>query len=98
MWCFTLAWQIVKNFLSTNNGYDKFPLDADVQYPMKLADDYEKGGCIVCMQYRADAFLYPCRHACLCMICARKLLSAEYATCPVCQRVVIRIDGIILND
>jgi hypothetical protein len=91
MACCASAWSMVKQIFAAQ---EKFPLD-DEKYPI-LLDENELGGCCVCMEYRTDAVLHPCRHACLCMICAKKMLSSEGATCPFCNRIVERVESIIL--
>jgi len=47
----------------------------------------ERGRCVACWSRTCDQVLLPCRHLCLCSICARSCRS----TCPICRGAVSEI-------
>ncbi len=48
-------------------------------------DDDEGGGeCVICMSEPRDTLILPCRHLCLCQLCADSL-RYQANNCPICR-------------
>lgn len=48
-------------------------------------DDEEGGGeCVICMSEPRDTLILPCRHLCLCQLCADSL-RYQANNCPICR-------------
>jgi hypothetical protein len=66
------------------------------QDPIRLEGDSDVGGCKICYEYRADALTQPCGHLCMCMGCARQVLTNATVPCPVCRQSVAQVLGVRL--
>lgn len=44
----------------------------------------DKRRCVVCLTNRNDTFIMPCRHMCICFVCANAMTS-QYTQCPMCR-------------
>jgi hypothetical protein len=48
------------------------PTNSELVHDKELNDN-ESGGCVVCLTNAANCIVWPCRHACVCVKCARML-------------------------
>ena len=62
-------------------------------YIPQEVEDIERA-CVVCQQNMKDHMISPCRHVCLCGVCAKELLnkSTKKEQCPVCRGELSKIE------
>lgn len=62
-----------------NNFGDSVPETQYVEGPTEaeLSHDVEGDGCVVCLSNRSICIVWPCRHVCLCVKCARTLCFGQ---------------------
>jgi hypothetical protein len=66
---------------TTTSGGTRLNTDA-TPAPMPLDDN---AACVVCLEYRRDALILPCRHLALCWPCAANVAQSAHRVCPVCR-------------
>ena len=46
--------------------------------------------CVVCDDEKRNSILYPCKHFCMCIECAKQI-QTDFKTCPICRKPIERI-------
>lgn len=78
------------NYLVTSQESDDPEPDGDDEEDSVVEgcdpeDDDEGGGeCVICMSEPRDTLILPCRHLCLCQLCADSL-RYQANNCPICR-------------
>jgi len=49
------------------------------------AGEEERSDCVVCMSEKRNTTVMPCRHMCLCRVCADVMRSHTTSKCPICR-------------
>ncbi|KAI5065419.1 hypothetical protein GOP47_0020114 [Adiantum capillus-veneris] len=60
----------------------------NVQYELHDLYGAKEASCIVCMSETRQIALMPCRHMCICNLCATALTTAKTLLCPLCRQSV----------
>lgn len=71
------------NILTTPDNYN----------PQEIDDVHR--ACVICQEYLKDHMISPCRHVCLCGMCAKKVIQKK-EKCPVCRSAISKIEIVFL--
>ncbi|KAK1443196.1 E3 ubiquitin-protein ligase mgrn1/rnf157 like protein [Babesia gibsoni] len=78
-------------------GINNSALNPDVRNASdENKDDDGNNRCVICLTNMKDTFILPCRHMCLCFICA-KTMANQGQFCPICRCCISHIVSISNN-
>ena len=79
------CWHVLQDVEEGEAGVEEDSGAVAVEECDTVVEDEEGGGeCVICMSEPRDTLILPCRHLCLCQLCADSL-RYQANNCPICR-------------
>lgn len=65
------------------------------EFEREIERERERRKCVVCQDLNKSVLVLPCRHMCLCVVCANRIIRSEFFNCRICPLCRGRIESVI---